>query len=73
MTGKTDWISDGRTTISLSNGHKLLGDITGSGCIVGTSIASFCAVANKEARGRDGDVEAGRLVSTSMLLGAVAG
>lgn len=46
MTGKTDWISDGRVAISSPNGHELLASITGSGCIVGTSVATFCAAAN---------------------------
>jgi len=31
--------------VKLDNGHKLLGDITGSGCMVGTCVAVFCAAA----------------------------
>lgn len=34
LTGITDWVSDGKSVVRLSNGHSLLGDITGSGCMV---------------------------------------
>ena len=44
MTGKTDYISDGRRTFAISNGHEYLGSITGSGCSLGTTIAAFLAV-----------------------------
>ncbi|KAF2763560.1 Hydroxyethylthiazole kinase [Pseudovirgaria hyperparasitica] len=44
MTGKVDVISDGRRTYAISNGHELLGSITGSGCTLGTTIASVLAV-----------------------------
>jgi len=44
MTGKQDVVSDGYRTHIISNGHKYLGDITGSGCCLGTAIASFLAV-----------------------------
>ena len=44
MTGKTDFLSDGQRTVSISNGHRYLGEITGSGCTLGTTIAAFLAV-----------------------------
>ena len=44
MTGKTDFLSDGSRTIAIRNGHEYLGHITGSGCTLGTTIASFVAV-----------------------------
>lgn len=44
MTGKQDVVSDGHRTFVISNGHELLGEITGSGCCLGTTIASFLAV-----------------------------
>lgn len=44
MTGSTDIVSDGTRTILIRNGHTLLGDITGSGCTLGTTIASVLAV-----------------------------
>ena len=43
MTGKTDYISDGARTFAVSNGHEYLGNITGSGCTLGTTIAAFLA------------------------------
>ena len=44
MTGKTDYLSDGERTYSIKNGHHYLGNITGSGCTLGTTIAAFLAV-----------------------------
>jgi thiamine-phosphate diphosphorylase/hydroxyethylthiazole kinase len=43
MTGPTDYLSDGTRTLSISNGHPLLGKITGSGCALGSIIASYLA------------------------------
>ena len=44
MTGKTDYLSDGERTYAIKNGHYYLGNITGSGCTLGTTIAAFLAV-----------------------------
>lgn len=44
MTGATDFISDGERTFAVSNGHELLGRITGSGCVLGTIISLMLAV-----------------------------
>ncbi|KAF9582770.1 hypothetical protein BGW38_010785 [Lunasporangiospora selenospora] len=44
MTGKTDYVSDGVRTVAIENGHEYQGRITGSGCIVASSIASFAAI-----------------------------
>lgn len=67
MTGPTDYISDGKTVVSLKNGHEILGKFTGSGCIVGSSIASYCAAASHQS-----NLE-GSLASGDMFLGAIAG
>ena len=72
MTGKTDWISDGSVTVSSSNGDELLANITGSGCIVGTSVATFCAAANLADKSDDTD-HSSQLVHGNMLIGAVGG
>lgn len=48
MTGSTDVVSDGRRTFTIENGHEFLGDITGSGCTLGTTIASFLAVERED-------------------------
>lgn len=70
MTGEVDWVSDGVSTIKITNGHPLLADITGSGCMVGTSVATFCAAANLSA---SQDVSPARLVKGNMLSATVAG
>ena len=44
MTGTIDIISDGARTLVIQNGHEYLGNITGSGCTLGTTIAAFVAV-----------------------------
>lgn len=43
MTGAIDVISDGARTFTISNGHDYLGEITGSGCTLGTTIACMMA------------------------------
>ncbi|CAE6386637.1 unnamed protein product [Rhizoctonia solani] len=71
MTGKTDYISDGYTTVALSNGHSMLGEITGSGCMVGTAITAFAAAARLVAPETAEDQ--GKLVQGDMFQAAVAG
>ncbi|KAG8764212.1 hypothetical protein FRC12_008235 [Ceratobasidium sp. 428] len=71
MTGKTDYISDGYTAVAISNGHPLMGDVTGSGCIVGTAIAAFAAAARLEMPESQDDE--GRMVRGDMFQAAVAG
>jgi len=44
MTGRTDFVSDGERIFAVSNGHELLGRITGSGCVLGTIISLALAV-----------------------------
>jgi thiamine-phosphate diphosphorylase / hydroxyethylthiazole kinase len=44
MTGSTDFLSDGTRTVAITNGTPLLGQITGSGCALGSTIASYVAV-----------------------------
>lgn len=48
MTGSTDVVSDGTRTFTISNGHEYLGEITGSGCALGTTIASVMAVERED-------------------------
>lgn len=43
MTGKTDFVSDGFHTYSISNGHEYLGLVTGTGCTLGTVISAAIA------------------------------
>ncbi|EEP75916.1 conserved hypothetical protein [Uncinocarpus reesii 1704] len=44
MTGPVDFLSDGIRTIAISNGHPYLGQITGTGCVIGLVAAAFLAV-----------------------------
>jgi thiamine-phosphate diphosphorylase/hydroxyethylthiazole kinase len=48
MTGATDIISDGKRTLAIKNGHELLGRITGSGCVLGTTISIMLAVSKSD-------------------------
>ncbi|KAH7875373.1 thiamine biosynthetic bifunctional enzyme Thi4 [Lentinula edodes] len=70
MSGEIDYISDGANVAVLSNGHQLLGQITGSGCIAGSCIASHCAGAMILAQGEDKE---GKLVIGDIFLGAIGG
>jgi hydroxyethylthiazole kinase len=44
ITGKVDLITDGERTYRVSNGHKLLGYVTGTGCTATVIIGAFLAV-----------------------------
>ncbi|KZL83820.1 hydroxyethylthiazole kinase [Colletotrichum incanum] len=43
MTGATDYVSDGERTFAVENGHELLGQITGTGCVLGTTVSAMLA------------------------------
>ncbi|KAK1598734.1 hydroxyethylthiazole kinase [Colletotrichum navitas] len=43
MTGATDYVSDGGRTFAVENGHELLGQITGTGCVLGTTVSAALA------------------------------
>lgn len=69
LSGPTDYLSDGSTVIRMSNGHELLGQITGAGCVLGTAISTFCGAASMIASG----TSEGVLVQGDMLLATAAG
>jgi thiamine-phosphate diphosphorylase/hydroxyethylthiazole kinase len=48
MTGATDYVSDGKRTFAINNGHDLLGKITGSGCVLGTIMSAMLAVYHED-------------------------
>jgi thiamine-phosphate diphosphorylase/hydroxyethylthiazole kinase len=48
LTGATDYLSDGERTYAIRNGTAYLGEITGSGCTLGTTIAAFLAVQKED-------------------------
>ncbi|KAA8650433.1 hypothetical protein EYZ11_011374 [Aspergillus tanneri] len=41
LTGATDYLSDGERVFTIENGHELLGQVTGTGCAVGTVSGCF--------------------------------
>jgi thiamine-phosphate diphosphorylase/hydroxyethylthiazole kinase len=54
MTGKSDFVSDGVRTFRIDNGHPLLGEVTGTGCSLGTAIsAALAVVVGKDTAGGD--------------------
>jgi hydroxyethylthiazole kinase len=66
-TGETDYVSDGERTLSVSNGHPLMGRVVGSGCASTAVVGCFAAVGGGEAEtvahalayfGRAGEVAA---------------
>jgi hydroxyethylthiazole kinase len=44
VTGATDHVSDGERVIAVSNGHELLGAVSGTGCMATSITGSFLAV-----------------------------
>lgn len=45
ITGAIDVISDGKKVICIENGHPMLSNITGTGCMCSSLIGSFCGAA----------------------------
>lgn len=43
VTGKVDFVTDGRRTARLRNGHPLMARVTGTGCGASTAVACFAA------------------------------
>lgn len=72
MTGAVDWVSDGKHVVRLKNGHPLLGEITGSGCVVGTSVATFCGALSIASKAKK-QVPLNPLADGDMFLGTIAG
>ena len=46
ITGPVDLVTDGKREVRVSNGHPLMGYVTGTGCAATTTIAAFLAVDN---------------------------
>jgi hydroxyethylthiazole kinase len=44
ITGPIDLVTDGRRVVRVSNGHRLMGYVTGTGCTATTAIGAFLAV-----------------------------
>ena len=41
VTGETDFVTDGKRTATIGNGHQLMGRVTGTGCGASTAVACF--------------------------------
>ena len=48
ISGAIDTISDGAKIILVENGHPMLGNLTGTGCMCSSLIGSFCGAAPEE-------------------------
>jgi hydroxyethylthiazole kinase len=48
VTGATDYVTDGRRTVALSNGSVLMTRVTGVGCALSATVAAFIGVANAD-------------------------
>ncbi|RAP54409.1 MAG: hydroxyethylthiazole kinase [Methanosphaera sp. rholeuAM130] len=46
VSGPIDIISDGKEVYAIENGHKLMSQITGSGCMLGCILAAYNAIAS---------------------------
>jgi len=44
MTGPVDFVSDGKRTLRIDNGHPLMGRFSGSGCMAASVVGAFAAV-----------------------------
>lgn len=44
VTGPIDYVSDGKSTYAVENGHEMLGRVTGTGCMVSSLMGAFVAV-----------------------------
>lgn len=42
ITGKTDVVSDGQQLCLIDNGHRMLADVTGTGCMTTSLVGTFC-------------------------------
>jgi hydroxyethylthiazole kinase len=42
--GAIDYVSDGTEVISVRNGHRMLTDVTGTGCMSTSLIGAYCGV-----------------------------
>ncbi|MDQ7095059.1 hydroxyethylthiazole kinase [Desulfosporosinus sp. PR] len=45
ITGKTDVVSDGEQLCLLDNGHRILADVTGTGCMTSSLVGTYCGAA----------------------------
>lgn len=46
ITGEKDIITDGKSTVIVENGHKMLTGVTGTGCMATSLIGTYCGVSS---------------------------
>jgi thiamine-phosphate diphosphorylase / hydroxyethylthiazole kinase len=73
MTGEIDYVSDGHIVIKSTNGHALLGSITGSGCMVGATVATFCGAASMDWARSNKEKRLGQMYDGDMLQATLGG
>ncbi len=66
ITGAVDIISDGKRIAAVSNGHRLLSNVTGTGCMTTALVGSFCGA------GKDTFVAAVAGIAAMGIAGEVA-
>mgnify|MGYP006285392445 FL=1 len=67
ISGKTDYITDGHQVDQISNGHHLMGKVTGTGCAASAITAAFASVNN------DYLAAAGEAMAVMGIAGEMAG
>lgn len=76
ITGEVDYIGDEKTVFKLNNGHKIMGLVTGTGCMISSLIGSFLgggsspvvsAVAGVLAMGIAGELAEKNFIGTGTL------
>ena len=77
LSGKKDYLTDGKTVITSDNGHPLLGAITGSGCALGVTVAAGLAAACNRAKSQPAVSSLGNTLvahgQVDLLVGALTG
>lgn len=66
ITGAIDVISDGKRLAAVSNGHRLLSNVTGTGCMTTALVGSFCGA------GKDAFVAAVAGIAAMGIAGEIA-
>ena len=66
ITGATDIITNGNRVAAVSNGHKMLSEVTGTGCMTTALIGSYCGA------GKDGFMAAVAGITSMGLAGELA-
>lgn len=71
LSGKKDYLTDGRTVITSENGHPLMGAITGTGCALGVTVGAGLAAACNLAKSKGEEQAVVSLGNTMVAHGSV--